>query len=60
MARRRLGRSRSCHQFEPGRGGGFGALGRPALRFTDEEVFMAPPPGPEFPAGFCPGSGKRG
>ena len=53
--RRRLVRSYSCHQFEPGapRGPGLGRL--VPLRFTDEEVFMAPPPGPDYPA-----SSKRG
>merc|ERR1719510_605277 len=40
----KLGRSHSCFQLEPGR-----CWGRQTFRFTDEEVFMAPNPGPEFP-----------
>ena len=60
----KLGRSHSCFQLEPGRCWGRQTFRLSCeqecnimcsevyfwFRFTDEEVFMAPNPGPEFPA----------
>jgi hypothetical protein len=57
MAARRLVRSYSCHQLQPAAPGLLPGC-RPIGRFTDEEVFLAPPPGPAGSTGLL--SSKRG